>query len=286
MRPLFLARLGGILLALLAALPVKAEEDALVMGVFPRRSASETVELFQPIAAFLERELQRPVRLETAKDFDTFWQGVQHDRYDLVHYNQYHYLISHRQHGYQVILKNEELGEATIAGAILARKDSPYENLSDLKGKRIVFGGDPKAMQSYIVARYLLEQAGLKPGDYIEEFAKNPPNAIFSAFYGQADAAGAGDKVLRLDTVKNRIDIEQMRYLAVSEQMPHLPWAVKGTLPADTRARIQSLLAGLQASETGRKLLAGAKLSGLLVATDAEYDVARKIVAEVYDEHY
>ncbi len=267
-------------------LPVNSAEEALVMGVFPRRNATETVQLFQPIADYLEKTMQRPVRLETTKDFDSFWTALTQGRYDLVHYNQYHYLISHQASGYQVILKNEEFGEATIAGGILVRKDSPFKQLSDLKGKRIVFGGDAKAMQSYIVARYLLEQAGLKSGDYQEEFAKNPPNAILSAFYGQADAAGAGDKALQLEAVKGRVDIEQLHFLAVSEPMPHLPWAVKGSMPSATRDQLQKLLAELKHTEAGKKLLAGAKLTGLIITSDAEYDLARKIVAAVYDEHY
>ncbi len=269
-----------------AAEPAAAHQPALTMGIFPRRNAQVTMHLFRPLAHYLSEQLGREVRLVTAKNFTSFWQDVEAQKYDLVHYNQYHYIVSRQKYGYQVILKNEEFGEATIAGALLVRKDSGIQSMADLKGKKIVFGGGPKAMQSYIVATYLLRQAGLQVGDYEEEFAKNPPNAILSAFYGQAAAAGAGDKVLRLKVVQQHIDTEQMTFLARSEQLVHLPWAVKADLDTTVVEQIQSLLSQLKQTEAGRALLKQARLSGLVRATDAEYNTHRDIIKAVYGEQF
>jgi phosphonate transport system substrate-binding protein len=266
--------------------PAPAASDELIMGIFPRRNATETFTLFGPLAQYLQHQLGQKVRLETAKDFQTFWEGVENDRYDLVHYNQYHYLIARKQKGHEVILKNAELGEATIAGAIIVRKDSGIDHVAQLKGRKIVFGGDNKAMQSYIIARWLLQQHGLAHGDYQEEFAKNPPSAILAAYFKQADAAGVGDKTLYLDTVKNQIHIEDMKILLHSEQMAHLPWAVKATMPAQQRDQIQTILASLKNSERGRALLSVAKLSSLEIATDAEYTPHRAVIQAVYHEEY
>jgi phosphonate transport system substrate-binding protein len=289
--PAFFSHFLAVLLSastfILGSAPLyAADEEGLVMGVFPRRSATETFTLFGPLTQYLEHQLGQPVRLETAKDFQTFWQGVENDYYDLIHYNQYHYLIARKNKGHQVILKNVELGEATIAGAIMVRKDSGIRSVADLKGRKIVFGGDTKAMQSYIVARYLLQENGLNHGEYQENFAKSPPSAILAAYFKQADAAGVGDKVLYLDTVKNQINVEEMELLVVSEQMAHLPWAVKADMDDARRDKIQTLLAGLKDSERGRALLAGAKLTALDIAEDREYNPHRALVKAVFDEEY
>ena len=47
---------------------LQAAEDALVMGVFPRLNARETVTRYAPIATHLERRLGRKVSLVTSKD--------------------------------------------------------------------------------------------------------------------------------------------------------------------------------------------------------------------------
>jgi phosphonate transport system substrate-binding protein len=262
-----------------------SSDDPLVLGIFPRRNASTTLKLFRPMVSYLSKKLGREVKLRTSKNFKSFWTNVITKKFDLVHYNQYHYILSHKQFGYQVILKNSEFGESTIAGALLIRKDSNIKSIGDLKGKTIVFGGGPKAMQSYIVARYLLEQGGLKQTDYIERFAVNPPNAIFSAYYKQSDAAGAGDKVLNLDVVTNSIDINELSFLARGEQLPHLPWAVNASMPIELRNKIQTILSSLVNYEEGLSLLNKAKLTGLIRADDREYDRHRAIIKAVFGDN-
>ena len=181
-------------------------EPELRMGIFPRRNADTTLSMFKPMAEALSEALNRKVVLETTYDFASFWSNVANNSYDIVHYNQYHYIKSHHDYGYRVIAKNVEFGHEKIAGSILVRKDSNIESLQDLKGKRIIFGGGHKAMMAYIVPTYLLRQAGLKEGDYFEKFALNPPKAVIATYFKQATAAGAGSYTLELPLVKKEID--------------------------------------------------------------------------------
>ena len=127
-----------VLLGLLLAMAFVSEtavhaDDTLVLGVFPRNNAAVTHERMSAVADYLTKQLNRPVELVTPKDFDTFWSGVQNQAYDIVHLNQYDYVEAHKLYNYDVILKNVEFGESTIAGAIIVRKDSGIEAISDLK---------------------------------------------------------------------------------------------------------------------------------------------------------
>lgn len=281
------AVLGAIVAA--AVLPYAAclaADEALIMGVFPRRSPGTTTELFSPLARHLAKQLGREVRLETTPDFASFWENVAAQRYDIVHFNQYHYVRSHAEYGYRVILKNEEFGHSNISGALIARKDSSIETVADLRGKKVVFGGGRTAMQGYIVATYLLRQAGLKDGDYFTQFALNPPKACIATYFRQGAAAGAGGAVLQLPKVRKEIDVEQMRYLAVSEPLAHLPWAVRADMDEDTAARIRRAGEHLAGHPEGRKVLETARLSALVAASDAEYDRHRHIIRVVLGEDY
>jgi len=262
------------------------EDDILYMGIFPRRSATETVKMFTPMAEYLSQQLQRDVRLVTARNFNTFWKALSKGKFHLVHYNQYHYIRSHREYGHRAILINEEFNSATIAGAIMVRKDSGFNMLSDLRGKKVVFGGGPKAMQSFIIATHLLRQAGLKEGDYEFEFTKNPINAIFAPYFHQADAGGVGDKIFTLRAITRRIDSSKMKFLAIGEQLPHLPWAVNSMVSNDLASRIQEILANMEKTEQGRKILQRAELTDLRIAKDSDFNRHREITLEVLDESY
>jgi phosphonate transport system substrate-binding protein len=54
----------------------QTNDTELVMGIFPRRSADVTKKLFTPLAAYLSRQLERPIRLETTHNFVSFWDNV------------------------------------------------------------------------------------------------------------------------------------------------------------------------------------------------------------------
>ncbi|RDH86029.1 MAG: hypothetical protein DIZ80_00735 [endosymbiont of Galathealinum brachiosum] len=277
---------GGLLPLTTTSQASVSKQRPLIMGIFPRRNIKLTYQIFTPMARYLSNELGREVKLITAKNFKQFWLGVKEQRYDLVHYNQYHYIISHLLYDYQVILKNQEFGQSTVAGSIVVRKDSGIDKVSDLENKTILFGGGKMAMQSYIAAKWLLKQGGLNSKDYQEKFSINPPNAIMSTFRKQADAAGSGDVVIRLDVVKSSIDVSQMKYLARTRQLTHLPWAVKHDMEYDLKLKIQLALSSLNTEPAGQKILDQAKLSSLIPATDSEYNGHREIIQEVYGKDY
>jgi phosphonate transport system substrate-binding protein len=264
----------------------RANGKTLILGIFPRRNIKLTYKLFTPLAIYLSEQLGVKVNLETAKSFDDFWKNIKLRRYDIVHFNQYHYIVSHQSYGYDVIAANKELGSATIAGSLIVRKDSGINDVSDLKGKTILFGGDRRAMQSFISATWLLRKGGLQEGDYIEKFAVNPPNTVISTFFKRADASGSGDMVMQLDNVRKRIDISQLKLLAKTEPMVHLPWAVRNDLPEELQSKIKNILVNLNNNQTGRQVLKAANLDGLLPVVDTDFNRHREIVIDVYGRDF
>ncbi len=286
-RPRFWQRLGLVLAILCISLPANTfADEALTIGVFPRRTSDATLKMFSPLANYLGQKLNRKVVLNSAPDFNSFWENVANQEYDLVHYNQYHYLRSHSMYGYRVIVRNEEFGRSTISGAIVVRKDSGINKLQDLQDKKIVFGGGRMAMISYIVATHLLRQAGLEEGDYLTQFALNPPKACVATFYRQASAAGAGGRILELPSVKKLLDTSEMKLIAVSKPYAHLPWAVSKNVPTDIATRLQAAMASLGDSEKGRAILKRARLTGLVVSSDSDYDPHRETVFQIVGERY
>lgn len=271
-----------LLLVVLLVPTLGMSEESLLMGVFPRRSATLTSQFFSPLAEYLSKNLGKPVKLVTAKDFPTFWEGVKKKRYDIVHYNQYHYIESAED--YQVIASNQEQGKDMIAGAIYVRDDSSIENIEQLRGKNIIFGGGPDAMMSYIVPRYLLLKGGLGKDDFTTTFATNPPNAILAVFFKQADAGGAGDVVMNLPVVTKIANNNELRYLAVSKPIKHLPWTVRRDLPEPLRQKIRDLMTRLGESERGKDILKAAHVNGFSPANDSDYDSSRKIIKDVMAE--
>lgn len=269
----------GTIATVIAAPAIQAADEPLIIGVFPRFHASETTTRYAPLADHLSERLGRKVSLVTAKDFQSFWQAVQEQRYHIVQYNQYHYIKSAKS--YQVVAHNKEFGKSTIAGTLYVRKDSGINSLSQLRGRTILFGGGEDAMIGYIAPVYMLLQAGLKKTEFKSQFAVNPLNSVIGVYNKQADAAGSGDGVLDQPALKKAINTDDLTVLAVSEQLLHLPWAVRRSVAAPLRESIQSALVDLENSEAGKKVLKSAVLTGIGRADDKDYDPHRKMIRAV-----
>lgn len=258
---------------------IQAADQPLVLGIIPRFNFNETTKRYAPLAEYLRAHLQRDLRLATSKDFTSFWRGVEQQRYDIVLYNQYHYIRSART--YRVIAHNKEFGKSTMAGALYVRKDSGITALSQLRGRTVLFGGGEDAMIAYIAPMYLMLQAGLRKDDFKSKFAVNPVNSVIGVYRRQADAAGTGDIVVAQPAIRSAIDTGELMPLAVSEQLLHLPWAVKRSMPPALRSAIQSALVDLENHEAGRQALRAAVLTGVGKAEDRDYDPHRKMVQAV-----
>jgi len=278
----WLATAAAAILVTLPVLPqTAAADEPLVLGIFPRFAATAVHDAFDPLAKYLSAELGREVKIETTKDQNTFAEAIASKRYDIVHFNQLNYVESHQTSGYDVVAINEEFGKATMAGALVVRKDSGIKSITELRGKTIVFGGGPKAMVAYIANVAQLQRAGLKKGDYKEEFAKSPVNAMTAVFHKQAIAGGAGDIGLKVQAGNDVLAVDELSILAVGEQLPHLPWAVKNSLGADLAKKIQDVLLRVKSSKDGAEILKAAHLTNLLPAKDADFEIVRKMIKDV-----
>ncbi len=263
-----------------------ADSNGLSVGIFPRRDSEVTREMFAPLMDHLRQALKLQVSLDVPPDFEAFWERLIENRYDLVHLNQYQYLRAHQLFGYQAILKNEEMGRTEITPVIWVRKGSGINQPSDLKGKKVIFGGGRQAMVSYIMAADLLREHGLAEDDYLIQFAVNPVSAMLSLYYRQSVAAGAGDALPPILGTHESVSPEAFETLLRGQSVAQLPWAVSPALSEKTSLGISQALTTLKRSETGQQLLRHAGLSGLVTATDEDYDPHRQIVARVLQEQY
>lgn len=281
-----------LLLALLSAVTVWhhagiAETDGeLRLGVFPRHPAQDMQRMFEPLRRYLSETLGTAVSLHTPVDYASFWAAVEAGDYDLLHYNQYHYVRGHAAFGHRLVAANEEHGRQQIAARIYVRTDSEAQQLDDLRGRKILFGGGPDAMVSYVLGTDLLRKRGLNEGDYIARFAQNPVKALIGLHYMQADAAAAGAPVIDLPTIRQQLGDGSLRVLAQGDPIPHLPWATAATVDEDRRQAIETALLDLNSALGGRAILDAMQLTGLRRASDRQYDSVREVIQRVHGEDY
>ncbi len=256
-----------------------AESPPLLLGVFPRYNATETTTRYTPLAESPRASGSTGRSSWTPPGtFDLFWRGVEERRYDIVQYNQYHYIRSAKT--YQVIAHNKEFGKSTVAGALYVRKDSGITE-PRAAARAHCHVRRRRGRDDQLHRAGLSDAAGRIERRRFQDRSSRltPLNSVIALYHKQADAAGGGDIRRRAAGGQER---HQHRGADAARGLPSscfiLPWAVKRTMPPKLRESIRSHLVELETSEAGRNVLKAAMLTGIGNAEDKDYDAHRKMV--------
>lgn len=212
------------------------------LGIEPRGSAAETQQAFAPLAEYLTRELQEPIRLIISDDFTDYDKRLQNREFDVAFAAPATILYSVDVTGAELtaVALDRDSG-ATLKGVFLVPKDAQIESLAQLKGKRIAYVA--KSSQGYIVQSHTLRLAGIDPEKDIQaQFTQKLDRAVAAVIEGKADAAGVGDVVF--SKLKGKMDLTSLRVLSTSPATPN--WVMVSLRP-DKSPRIMHALLKLEA---------------------------------------
>ena len=238
----------------------------LTFGFLPIVSTERLVRRFAPLVDYLSRSLGRPVRMETAPDFETFLRRTQHERrYDLLFTAPHFYYLARRQAGYRALVRVDRPGMRAV---IVAPRTGPLRTLADLRGRRLATV-DPLALATMLV-RAQLQEAGLDPDRDLVLVPTPSHNAsLLSALQGQAEAASLMLPLFEQAAPGLRASL---RVLANTGVSPHMPISVAPWVQPELAARIRELLLGLRETPEGRALLEHLNWPGLTTVAPGSYE--------------
>jgi phosphonate transport system substrate-binding protein len=113
---------------------IAAAENNFVIGVAPHTSARVILEMYQPLRAYLEKELAVPVKVTTAPDFDVFARRGLAQEFDLAITTGQQARLLQIDSGYIPLLTYK----AEFKALILVAASGPIKKPADLKGKTVL----------------------------------------------------------------------------------------------------------------------------------------------------
>ncbi len=269
-----MSKLLGVsaLLLTVAADAPEARPPEIRFGILPRLPPAEITAMFTPLAEHLTRETGRKVRLVIADDFAGFKDQVRGGEIDLAFSNPLVYVQLKRHLDLQPLgLGAEKRGGARFRGAIVVRKDSAIFDVSELRGKKIVFV-DEDSLGGYVSQALLLKKEGLdvRRDLVLLPFARSHDKVTRAVFDRVADAGGVRED--DLEKMQGKVDLWQLKVLAYSEYFPNWPFYAGAHVDAPTREAIRAALLKLK---PGDPALEAAHLIVIAPVTDKEYDGLR-----------
>lgn len=244
-----------------------AAADEISVGIVPQQAATALAKSWVPLLAEISQRSGLRLTFKTAPDIPTFETRMQQGEYDIAYMNPYHYTVFAKQPGYRAFAK--EKGRKLV-GIIVVAKDSPVQNLDQLRGKVVAFPA-PAAFAASILPRAEFSKQKIA----INERFVSSHDSVYRGVAQGSFAAGGGIK-RTLEAMDPAI-ANQLRILATTPAyVPHA-FAAHPRLPAATLQKISAVLQGLDLDENGRQLLAPLSFKGIEAAEDKEWDEIRKL---------
>ncbi|MGH2551791.1 MAG: phosphate/phosphite/phosphonate ABC transporter substrate-binding protein, partial [Thermomicrobiales bacterium] len=227
------------------------------------RSADETVERAEPLRAYLERALERPVEFRFPKSYDEAQAGLIEGDVDAAMFGE---LAAHRA---ELDGRIEPLVSAvgahpdlaTYRSTIITRIDSGIHDLDGLRGKRIGLV-DNQSTSGYVVPRAMLREAGIDPDREIEIERLGSHRAVVEAVISGDVIAGAlHEGYSKPPSLDRGPDYARLRFLARSRPIPYGPLVIRASLDQPTRDRLaQAMLQVHEADPEAAKIVIRAGL--------------------------
>lgn len=253
-------------------------------------SIEENRERFEPLGAWLEKQLGRKVVLSHVNTFD-FIERAQRREFDVLQSNGYVYVNVKEKTGGTLLAREvkSDTGKET-GGLIVVRADSPVRTLSGLKGKRMVFG-PVLSPGGYLTQYHTMVSAGLDPEKTLAGYTFLPgawqhEKVVYAILYGAVDAGAVKVGDIERMEAEGKVRKSDFRVIAASPPVPNCTFFALPHVDTDTADTFRKALLAL----SGRDFVAvnGELLNvlkrdgtkGYVPARDAEYDVLRKMARE------
>lgn len=177
------------LLALATTTIAKAEPASheLVFGIYPFLSSGQIADRYAPLRDHLAKQLNRPVSLRSAPDFEAFIERTRQGEYDIIFTAPHMGRLAEKRDGYRALAQT---GYSIVIVA-LTRKDGPINKITDLKGRSLAVGA--RLSMSYQMVDRELEKHGLSIGRDVRFVnTSNFSNVLESLVRKEADAGATG----------------------------------------------------------------------------------------------
>jgi phosphonate transport system substrate-binding protein len=258
-------------------LPVLAAEPAaagLTLGSVAMDIPAVMHQRLLPLAAYLSRELQRPVELRPAPALSKAADEVARGAVDIAYLTPVAYVNARQAGQVQPVAKPFTAGRGNLRLMLVTRADSPVRTVRDLVGKRFAFGDAAALLQRAVVvnAGIRLEELGAY------RFLGHYDNIARGVANGDFDAG-----ILK-DSIASEWERKGLRILYTSPELPPYNIAVSRRLGAGQVNAIQQALLRLDPSKPEHRQVIKALdqgYEGFAVASDADYDIVRELIRPV-----
>ena len=259
----FILKLFVLTSLLLNTIPATAAEPVYTIAVVPQFSSIQIYRDWTPLITKLEETTGLHFKLKVYEKFTLFESDIAKGVPDLVYLNPNQMVVAYKKQRYRPLLRDSE----NLSGILVARKDSPINNVADLQGKTIAFPS-PYAFGATLYNRALLtEKLKIK---ITPVYVNGHMNVYRQVILGDVSAGGGVNKTLNKEDAGIQ---SQLKVIFTTPETASHPIAVHPRISGAVSNKIFASLLSLAQDPTTQPLLAAVQLPQPVKA-DYQHDYA------------
>ena len=262
-----LAVAAGLALCLSAA--VSHAADVLKVSAIPDEAPTELLRKFQPLGAYLEKQLGVKVEFVPVADYAGVVEALAADKVDLAWLGGFTFVQARLKTGNAIPLVQREEDQKFSSHFITA--DPNVKSLQDLKGRNFAFGSVSSTSGS-LMPRYFMLKDGIVPEQFFGRVAFSGAHDATAAWVqaGKADAGVLNASVWKKLVANGKVDTGKVRVFATTPSYYDYNWTVRGTLEPALVAKIKAAFLALDPAVPEHKAILDLQAASRFVETRPE----------------
>lgn len=248
----------------------------LTLAVHPFKPASQLVEAFTPLAAFVSKKLgDTSVSLRITPDYQAHVDAIGRNEVDIAYMGPVLYVKLIHLYGAKSLLARQEInGSSFFHGKIFVAKTSSIRSLADLKGKRFAFT-EPLSTMGHLVPRSMLWGAGISVDALANfKFIGDHVNVALAVLTGEFDAGAVKEDVYF------GYESRGLRAIATSPPISDHVFVAGNQVSATRIQQLRELFFQLSGEPDGEHIMSAVTkgVTAFVPADDADYDSLRALL--------
>ncbi|WP_370870881.1 phosphate/phosphite/phosphonate ABC transporter substrate-binding protein [Bradyrhizobium sp.] len=250
----------------------KANPDKLRIALLPDENASTIIQNAQPLKAYLEGVLKKPVEIIVTTDYSSMIEAMRFGRIEVGYFGPFSYVLAKsKATEIEPFGVGVEKGKPNYQSILIATADGPVKEIADIKGKPFAFG-DRASTSSHLAPRAHLAKKGLiGDADYKVVHLGQHDAVARAVAAGQVPAGALSEAIYRVLVETKKVDPAKLRQLALSDPIPNYPLTMQGYLKPELKDAIRKAFLELK----DPAILKLFRVEAIAAATDKDYDVLR-----------
>ncbi len=258
--------------ALLAStLATAADRPVLRVTAIPDEAPTELVKKFEPLGAYLSKQLGMEVKFTPVTDYPAVVEGLASGHVDLAWLGGFTFVQARKRTGGTAVPLVQRAEDAHFHAKFVAPAGSGIRSLADLKGKTLAFGS-VSSTSGHLMPRYYLLKAGIDPDKDLARYAFCGAHDATVKWVeaGKVDAGALNESVWQKLVDDKKVDPAKVVVFYTTPDFYDYNWTVRGDLDPKVREKIRAAFLALDPKDPAQKKILDLQRASRFVETRPE----------------